>query len=185
MTRALPNGWWGAAAFVATEASLFGALLATYFYLRFQAPAWPPPGIESPDVALPLALTGALVLTTGPMFVAARAAVAGRLRAAWTALAIAGAVQAGYLAVQIVLFADDVAKLSPRDSAYASIYLTLLAVHHAHVLLGILMVAWLLARLLWGLTSYRVTGVRAVALYWYFVAAVGVLVTLTQVSPSL
>jgi heme/copper-type cytochrome/quinol oxidase subunit 3 len=185
MSRALPNGLWGVAVLVATEAALFGSLLATYFYLRFQATTWPPPGIQPPEVALPLGLTAALVASTVPMFLAARAASDGRTRAAWVALAVAVAVQCGYLATQIVLFADDLDKVSPKDTAYGSIYLTLLAVHHAHVLLGILMVGWLLARLLWGLTRYRVVAVRVVALYWYFVAAVGVLVVLTQVSPSL
>ena len=32
---ARPNGWWGMAIFVATEATLFGTLIGTYFYLRF------------------------------------------------------------------------------------------------------------------------------------------------------
>jgi hypothetical protein len=39
-------------------------------------------------------------------------------------------------------------------------------------------------RLAGGLTEYRVTGVRAAALYWYVVAAIGIVVTATQVSPS-
>jgi heme/copper-type cytochrome/quinol oxidase subunit 3 len=183
--RTLPNGWWGAAVLVATEASLFGSLLASYFYLRFQATTWPPAGIEPPEVALPLALCGALVATSVPMFLASRAASGGRTRAAWAALATAALVQCGYLAVQIVLFADDLRSFGPRGSAYGSIYFTLLAAHHAHVLLGILMIAWLLARLLSGLTNYRVIAVRVVSLYWYFVNAMAVLVVLTLLSPSL
>ena len=65
---ALPSGLWGTILFICTEATLFGTLIATYFYLRFKNAHWPPPGIEHPKVALPLALTGALVLTTVPMF---------------------------------------------------------------------------------------------------------------------
>jgi heme/copper-type cytochrome/quinol oxidase subunit 3 len=61
----------------------------------------------------------------------------------------------------------------------------MLAVHHLHVLVGILLIGWLLVRLLWGLTNYRLTAVRVVALYWYFVIAMAVLVVLTQLSPSL
>ena len=52
------------------------------------------------------------------------------------------------------------------------------------VVLGLLINAWLLVRIAGGLTPYRVTGVRAAALYWYVVAAVGVFVVATQVSPS-
>ena len=40
---ARPNGWWGMAVFVATEATLFGTLIGTYFFLRFDTAEWPPP----------------------------------------------------------------------------------------------------------------------------------------------
>src|SRR5204863_26211 len=56
--RALPSGWWGMALLVATEAALFGTVLSTYWYLRFNSVQWPPPGIKSPDVVLPICLTG-------------------------------------------------------------------------------------------------------------------------------
>jgi cytochrome c oxidase subunit I+III len=182
---AFPNGWWGAALLVATEAALFGTVLASYYYLRFKALHWPPAGVEDPKVALPLALTGALVLTSVPMFVAAREAIAGHARRASWAILLATCIQAGYLAVQIILFKQDLDSFSPTDSAYGSIYFTLLALHHVHVLIGILLCGWLLARLRWGFTGYRVTAVRVVALYWYFVSAMAILVVLTQVSPSL
>jgi heme/copper-type cytochrome/quinol oxidase subunit 3 len=81
--RAIPNGVWGVLLFAATEGALFGTLLATYFYLRFRSAQWPPAGIEAPSVALPLALTGALVLTAAPMALAALAARRGRAAAAW------------------------------------------------------------------------------------------------------
>jgi heme/copper-type cytochrome/quinol oxidase subunit 3 len=184
--RSAPSGSWGVALLVATEAALFGTLLASYYYLRFQAVDWPPAGIEAPKVALPLALTAALVATSVPMFLAARAATRGRVRATLLALVGAVVVQGGYLAVQVVLFADDLGKFRPEDTAYGSIYFTLLAAHHVHVLIGILLIGWLLLRLaLGGLTNYRLIAVRVVAVYWYFVNAMAILVVLTQLSPSL
>ena len=183
--RSLPTGWWGTTLLIATEAALFGTLIASYFYLSSTAPAWPPPGIDKPQVVLPLALTGVLVATSVPMLLAFRSARAGRTRAAWLWILVAAVVQCGYLAWQSVLFAEDLNKFSPQEHAYGSIYFTLLAVHHAHVLVGILLNAFLLSRLLFGLTNYRVVGVRSIALYWYFVNAMAVLVVLTQVSPSL
>ena len=183
--RTLPNGAWGVLLLVATETALFGTLIASYFYLRFQNVDWPPDGIAAPDVVLPLALTGALLSTSVPMFAAVRFARRGRGRAAWTSILGAAAVQAGYLAWQIVLFSDDFHKFRPTDNAYGSIYYTLLGTHHAHVLIGILIDFWLLARLASGLTNYRVIAVRIASFYWYFVNAVAVAVVLTQVSPSL
>lgn len=183
--RTLSNGVWGALLLIATEATLFGTLLASYFYLRFKSAAWPPEGVQEPEVALPLALTVVLLLSTAPLLLAAAAARRGRRETAWLLVVAASVFQGGYLAWQIVLYADDAAHLAPTESAYASIYLTLLMVHHAHVAIGLLLDVWVLARLGAGLTSYRVVTMRVVALYWAFVAAVGVLVVLTQVSPSL
>ena len=57
--RSLPNGVWGIALFIATEATLFGALIASYFYLRFKHAGWPLGGIAPPKPALPLAITAA------------------------------------------------------------------------------------------------------------------------------
>ena len=183
--KAMPNGWWGMALLIATEATLFGTLIATYFYLRFQVINWPPPGIDPPAVALPFALTAALVATSVPVFLAVRATRAGRAsRAAWL-FAAGAAIQAGYLATQIVLYLDDLEKFSPKDTAYGSIYFTLLMAHHIHVLIGILLSLWIVYRLAGGLTAYRLTAVRAIAIYWYFVNIAAIFVVFTQLSPSL
>jgi cytochrome c oxidase subunit 3/cytochrome c oxidase subunit I+III len=180
-----PNGWWGMAVFVAAEATLFGALIATYWYLRFKVVHWPPPGTPAPKVALPLILTAVLVATSLPMQAALRAARSGRLGAARLALATALVVQGVYFGVQVHLYLADLGKFTPSQSAYASIYFTLLGAHHAHVAVGLLLNAWLLLRLASGLTRYRLTGLWAATFYWHFVNTLAVLVVLTQLSPSL
>lgn len=184
--RASANGSWGMALFLAAECTIFGSLIATYFYLDFQAPHWPPYGIESPSVTLPLAATGMLVFTSLPMALAARAAKAGATGLTSLLLGSAMLVQCGYLAFQMILFLKDLHHFHPQGSAYGSIYFTLLGVHHAHVLVGILldagMLFWLLTR---GLTSYRLVGVRVTAAYWHVVNVLAVIVVLTQISPSL
>jgi heme/copper-type cytochrome/quinol oxidase subunit 3 len=182
---AMPSGWWGVALFVATEATLFGTLIATYFYLRFNTPSWPPPGVEAPKVALPLALTGALVATTLPIFLAVRAARAGDLPLARLLLLVALVVQAAYFGIQVHEFQAELDKFTPQGSAYGSIYFTLVGAHHAHVGLGMLIELWVLWKLLGGLTNYRLVGVRVAAFYWYFVNLAAIAVVLTQVYPSL
>ena len=183
--RGLSGGMWGALLVIATELTLFASLIATYFYLRFKDPTWPPVGVPKPEVALPLIFTGMLVVSTIPMAAAVRAAKAARARLAWWLIAAATAIQATYLGLQINLLVDDYHKFTPQDSAYGSIYFGMVGVHHAHVAVGLALDAWLLGRLISGLTNYRLLALRIVALYWYFVAAIGVLVTLTQVYPSL
>jgi cytochrome c oxidase subunit 3 len=183
--RAMPSGWWGMALLIATEFTLFGSLIASYFYLRFQNGAWPPAGIEEPSVVLPVVLTGILVLTCIPMLGAVRAARAGERMFAWSLVALALAVQATYLGLQIWLFVRDMNSFSPSETAYGSIYFTLLGIHHAHVAVGLVLDLWLLGALAFGLTNYRMIALRVIALYWYFVAFVAVLVVLTQIYPSL
>jgi heme/copper-type cytochrome/quinol oxidase subunit 3 len=182
--RSLPSGWWGMAVFLATEAALFGSLIGSYFYLHFTSPSWPQGGIAAPSVALPLALTAVLVLTALPLFAASAAARRGNVRAAWRLILLAFVVQAGYLAVQIVSYIDELGTFTPATNAYGSIYFSLLGAHHAHVAIGLLLDLWLLARLAGGLTEYRLNALRATALYWYVVNAIAIAVVATQVSPA-
>ena len=182
---ARPNGWWGMAVFVATEATLFGTLIGSYFDLRFKAHHWPPPGVPDPKVALPLILTALVVATSAPMqlaFVFARRRLAG---ATCLALLVALVVQCGYLAMQIHLYVDDLHHFSPSETAYASIYFTLVGAHHAHVFVGILLTAWFLLRFATGVTRYRLVGLQSGVLYWHFVNVLAVIVTVVQISPSL
>jgi heme/copper-type cytochrome/quinol oxidase subunit 3 len=174
------------ALFLCAEATLFGTLISSYFYLDFDAHQWPPPGVKPPSVVLPFVATGVLVATSIPLWLAARSAIAGRRRPAIALIALAVVIQLCYLALQILLFRHDLNDFSPQGSAYGSIYFTLLAAHHAHVLFGILLdltVLWFVA--FRGLTNYWLIGVRGLALYWHVVNVIGVLVVFTQLSPSL
>jgi heme/copper-type cytochrome/quinol oxidase subunit 3 len=174
------------ALFVCAEATLFGTLVATYFYLDFNSHHWPPPGIERPSVILPFIATGALVATTIPMWLAARAARAGRRGPVCGLITFALIIQSCYLALQIILMAHDSRHFGPQGSAYGSIYYTLLGLHHAHVLLGILLDLVVLSYVsVRGLTNYWLIGVRATALYWYVVCGIAVFVVFTQTSPTL
>ena len=184
--RAAPNGIWGMALFLCAEITLFGTLLATYFYLNFQAHQWPPAGIKPPETLYPSLATGWLVLAVVPMWQASRAARAGsKLLTVWS-IAVGAVMQAGYLAAQVLLFRHDLLQFSPKQTAYGSIYFTLLAAHHAHVVLGLALdlalIGFVVAR---GLTNYYLVGVRALAIYWYVVAFLAVPVLLTQLTPSL
>jgi heme/copper-type cytochrome/quinol oxidase subunit 3 len=180
-----PAGWWGMLIFVASEATLFGAMIASYFYLRFYTVHWPPRGIPEPKVVLPLVLTGVLLLTSIPMQLAWHAARTAQVARAWVLILAAFAVQVAYLAVQAHEFSSDLDSFRPHANAYASIYYALLGTAHAHVFLGILFDVWLLGKLARGLTMYRLNATGAVVLYWHAVNAITLAVTLTIVSGAL
>jgi heme/copper-type cytochrome/quinol oxidase subunit 3 len=126
-----------------------------------------------------------LVATSVPVQLASVFAQRGRAAASVFALLVALVVQSGYLAMQIHLYVDDLHRFTPQGSAYGSIYFTLVGAHHAHVLVGILLEAWLLLRLVAGTTVYRAVGLHATAFYWHAVNVLAIAVTIVQLSPSL
>ena len=183
--RTRPLGWWGMWILIATEASLFGVFVASYFYLRFRTQPWPPDGIPKPDPWWPLASTLVLVLSSIPMQIAAHAV---RRRQRGRALAALGAVTVLallYLGGMVQVFAESARDFGPRKDAYASIYYLLNGAHWAHVAAGVLVTLFLLLRLALAQTRYRAVGVEAMALYWHFVNVLAVVVLLTTLSPLL
>ena len=183
--RAYAKGWWGMVVFVATEATLFGTLAGTYLYLRFQNAHWPPPQLPKPPVLTPTLLTAALVSTSIAMHVASRAVTEARRATAWRALVVAFAVQLVYLVWQLHDYVDLVHVYRPQASAWASVFLTLLAADHAHVALGVLLSAWFVLRLRTRLTHYRAVGMQATAFYWHAVNVITLVVLAIQLSPYL
>ncbi len=177
-----PAAWWGMIILIASEATLFGAFVGTYFYLRFNTRVWPPGGIPKPELVVPLILLGVLVLTSIPMQIASNAARAGRLALTRLALTLALIVQAGYFAYEVHDFSDQLHRFDITRNAYSSIYYTLLGADHGHVLLGILFNIWLLAKLATGLTRYRVNAVQAITWYWHAVNVLTIVVIGTLLS---
>ena len=174
--RSRPNGWWGMAILLCSEVALFGSLIGTYFYLRLTSPQWPQGQIAPPSALLPIVLTAVLLASCVPLAAATRA------RRPVPLVAVALLLQGAYLAAQVVSYLHDLGGFSPTSNAYGSIYFTLLGVHHAHVVVGLALEAWLLARLGRGVTYYRGVALQAIALYWYVIAGVAVFITLTQVA---
>ena len=176
--------FWGMAMLIASEATLFGTFIGSYYYLRFSTPHWPPHGTPEPRVVVPLILVGVLATTSLPMQLAASAARGGRLWATRFLLVWALVVQCGYLVYEIHDYANQLRVSTPQDNAYGSIYYLLLGADHVHVAVGILLVVWLLWKLARGLTMYRLNAVQVVAFYWHAVnlltlIVIGVLLSAT------
>jgi cytochrome c oxidase subunit III len=182
--QGLPIGVWGMAMVVASEVTLFGTFVGSYFYLRFNAAHWPPDGIPRPELLTPLVLAGVLATTAVPMELAARAASAGRLDLVRALVAAALLVQCGYFAYAVHDFQRQLLVFTPSTDAYGSLYYVLLGADHAHVFVGLLLDLWLLGKLATGLTSYRATATRVVALYWYAVIGITLVVTGTLLSAA-
>ena len=177
--------FWGMAMLVASEVTLFGTFIGTYYYLRFENTHWPPPGTPEPRVVVPLIMVAILATTSLPMQLAAGAAQRGRLWSTRALLLWALIVQCGYLVWAIHDYVDQLHVSTPQDNAYSSIYYVLLGADHAHVAIGILLVVWLLWKLLRGLTMYRLNATQCVAVYWHAVNLLTLIVLGVLLSPHL
>jgi heme/copper-type cytochrome/quinol oxidase subunit 3 len=167
---------------IASEAMLFAALIGTYFYLRFETAVWPPRGVPEPEALVPVILVAVLALTSIPVHLAWRSVRAGRVAHARLLLLGALVVQAGYFGWAVHDFADQIRRTPITENAYTSIYYTLLGADHAHVFVGLLFSAWLLLKLIRGLTLYRANAARAITWYWHFVNLLTIVVLATILS---
>lgn len=163
--------FWGFLGMIAIETMVFGSFVSSYFFLRAQAPEWPPAGTEPPDLLLPTLNTGVLLASSFALWWADRGARAGRRRQlAWGLLA-AALLAAIFLALKVVEYAD---KSYHWDThAYGSIVWTIVGFHGAHV------TALLLKTVvvdLWAFRGYfdrdRRLAVSVNGIYWHFVVAI-------------
>lgn len=177
------SGMLGMMALILTEATIFGYLIFGYFYTAASAHgAWPPQG--PPRLGYGVANLVLALASAAAVWWAEREIGAGRARR--TALGLTVALVLG-LVVLAVQWLDWRAHAALTTGAYRSLYLTILGVHAAHLLVGLVVLAALIA---WALLGYfgpaRAAPVRIGAAYWYFVVAaeVAVFATLT-LSPHL
>jgi heme/copper-type cytochrome/quinol oxidase subunit 3 len=173
------------AIFAASETALIGSVVGSYFYLRFNTSHWPPPDTPKPTLLAPIVLTTVLATAIVPFRAALASARRGERGRALTLVGLATCIQAAYLGVQIHLFTGDLARFTPQQSAYASVYYVLLGAAHVHVAIGLLFDLWLLVRLSARLTPYRLIALDAVCFYWTVVVAITVVVLITELSPRI
>lgn len=176
--RSASLAWWGMVWVVATELTLFGVLLSSYFWIRWQTTGgWPPADMPDPKLLYPTLLTAAMAVSALTMWAAERAARrgrAGKLSAGLLGtLVLAGA----YFTFQTLDYLEKLKTFTPQDHAYGALVYTITGAHAAHAVVGTLLVIWVLVRAWQGTyTPARHVGVTVAALYWYFVVAVALAV---------
>ena len=182
-------GWWAMAWLIATEAALFGMLIASYFYLRFRyGPVWPPDGIGKPELGLPLIMTVILWSSSLPVHTADRGireGRQGRLRAGLAAGWLLGAV---FLFLTVAVeWPEKLRHFTPRTNVYGSLFFTVTGFHAAHVAAGLAISAWTQVRAWRGaFDESRHLTVQNFAFYWHFVDVVWAFVlSAIYVSPNL
>ena len=182
-------GWWGMVWLIATEATLFAALIASYFYLRFRSgPVWPPGDIEDPTLGLPIVMSVILLSSTLPVHLAESGIKKGRQGRLRLGLAVGFLLGLVFFVMTLAIeWPEKLHEFSPTTNAYGSLYFTITGFHLAHVFVGLLFSLWTQVRAWRGaFDEDRHLTVQNFALYWHFVDVVWVFVFLTiYLSPHL
>ena len=182
-------GWWGMVWLIVTEATLFAMLIASYYYLRFRSPSeWPPGDIEPLQLELPIIMSVLLLSSSIPVHFAESGIKKGNQRALRIGLACGWLLGATFLALTwVVEWPEILHEFGPTTNVFGTMFFTITGFHGSHVLVGLLLSAWIQVRAWHGAyVPNRHLSVQNFAMYWHFVDVVWIAVFLTlYVSPHL
>jgi cytochrome c oxidase subunit III len=165
--------WWSMVLLLVIEATVFGTLITTYFYLRMGQPEWPPGGIDPPELLLPTINTFVLLASSVPMYLADKGITKGNQRRLVLGALGAIALATLFLVLKVVEYAD--VQYRWDDHAYASILWTIVGFHSAHVLSVVLKTIVMVVLAYRGyFNADRHLGIQINGLYWHFVVGVWV-----------
>jgi cytochrome c oxidase subunit III len=170
--------WWGNNLLLAIETSMFGILIATYFYLRQNFALWPPPVAQLTATLDPLprlgygtATTILLLVGTLPMVLTDIAARRGSRVSSQIGLLIA--VVCGLGAIVLRSFEFSAVYFRWDSNAYGSVVWFLLGMHMMHLLVltteAVLLAIWIFTR---EFDMKHRVDIVTVAVYWYWVTAI-------------
>jgi cytochrome c oxidase subunit III len=167
--------------FIVSEAMLFGAFFASYFFLRVVANEgpWPPDPFELP-VAVAGVNTAILVSSSFTVHWALESIRRGNRLGLKLGLIATWLLGASFLFIQINEYVHI--GFSGRDGAFGSIFYGLTGLHGAHVFVGLLLLSFANIRA-WrghfGPTAKDHLGVEVAGIYWHFVDVMWIIVYTT------
>jgi cytochrome c oxidase subunit III len=180
-TEGLSNESLGIILFIASEAVMFGAFFAQYFYNRILADTWPnpvglPPGFERvPSFPLPAIMTVLLVASGFTAHWAQNAIRRDDRDQVQGWLIVTIILGAAFLGVQAYEYANFifVEHFNITSGIYGTVFFSLTGLHGLHVTIGVLLLIGILIRTFLGhFSSRNHFGVEGTILYWHFVDVV-------------
>jgi heme/copper-type cytochrome/quinol oxidase subunit 3 len=161
--------------FLASEVMLFGSLFSAYALLRSGATSWPD---QSAVLSVPFATLNTVILISSSitMVLAWVAAKAGELPRFRLFMGLTLLLGGAFMAVKAIEYSDKFAHgLLPSTDNFLGLYFTMTGVHAIHVLVGMVVNAYLL----WpGSAMFRTDAARftnrveIAGIYWHFVDVV-------------
>jgi cytochrome c oxidase subunit III len=178
--------WWGNILLLFIETTMFGLVIAAYFYFRVvDFHQWPPPRsthnpiqlVPDPALAIPTINLALILISCLPMWIVDRACL--RRQTFVVKLALLVSVAFGLLAIGLRFVEFKALHFRWDENAYASVVWTILGIHLAHLITGTcengLMTVWALAR---GIDNKHFRDIRITTFYWFWIAAVWVILYL-------
>jgi cytochrome c oxidase subunit III len=173
--------WWGNNLLLAIETSMFGILIATYFYLRQNFPLWPPPVAQLtatlrplPELTYGTANTILLLAACLPMITTDLAARKGNKALSQVGLIIC--IVCGFAAIVLRSFEFSAVYFRWDSNAYGSVVWFMLGMHMLHLCVltteAVLLAIWIFTR------EYDMkhrVDIVTLAIYWYWVAGIWLL----------
>jgi heme/copper-type cytochrome/quinol oxidase subunit 3 len=170
--------------FILTEAMLFVSLFFSYFLLRDQNAQWPMD--EPPKLGFALAMLVVLLASSAVVEWGRKKAKAGDEATGRLALSITVLLGIVFLVLQGFEYHEHLKTMLPTDDAYASMFYTITSIHGFHVILGLLMLAYvaMLPHIGPGSDKPPHRPLHTASLYWHFVdAAWVVIVVVLYIAP--
>src|SRR5665213_809337 len=125
---------------IATELSLFICLFASYYYLGNNKNRWAidrPPKLHFALIMLAVLLSSSAILRWGELQV--RRA---RYRSARIAISLTVGIGLVFLVLQSFEYREHWMTLTPWSDSYGSIFYVITTIHAAHVMMGVLLLAY-------------------------------------------
>jgi heme/copper-type cytochrome/quinol oxidase subunit 3 len=170
---------------ILTESFLFISLFASYFMLENNKDRWRIEELPKLNFAIPMLvvlIVSSVVLRWGELQVRKQRYRAGRMALALTIL-----IGFGFLTLQAFEYRTHWEHLTPYTDSYGSIFYTITTFHAAHVIVGLLMLAYVLVLPRYAAareSPYRPFHVAA--MYWHFVDVVWIfVVAILYIGPHL
>ena len=170
--------WWGNNLLLAIETSMFGILIATYFYLRQNFELWPPPVAQLTATLRPLPLLGygtanTILLLAGTIPMVLTDIAARRESRGASQIGLIIAVLCGSAAIILRSFEFAAVYFRWDSNAYGSVVWFMLGMHMMHLLVltaeAVLLAIWIFTR---EFDMKHRVDIVTVAVYWYWVTGI-------------
>ena len=162
--------WWGSTLMITIEGAGLAVLIVTYFYIRQNFSAWPPPRTPLPELGASTLDVAVLVVSVLPMWYVVKLAQK-HVRSRLIAVGLLLCVLFGIVAAVLRIIEFNGVHTRWDTNAYGAIVWSILAVHFAQIIAAALETLIIAILMLAGpVDGQHVGDISANAVYWYFVA---------------